>query len=231
MATLLDEILATPTPKRFSLASKWGAPHTPTCNCVYCKRSGYYGSGSHKYWRQRRAERLCGPQKTDSSYNRGISGTIGNLVPVVRIGGKERAALLKRWQRKLQRTTSPIAKQRYRKYILVILKKGRPSWHQSEKDLQFLLMKKTNIPGDNSAYASMNIKNYNLQHIDKFIRWLKQQIARNMQQGLTNISPLQQQLILDMRGQRATGNQLYNLAQRIARETGLPQQNVRVVTW
>jgi hypothetical protein len=77
----------------------------------------------------------------------------------------------------------------------------------------------------------MNIKNNNLQHINTFIRWLKQQIARNMQQGLTNISPLQQQLILDMRGQRATGNQLYNLAQRIARETGLPQQNVRVVTW
>src|SRR3954447_11235243 len=116
MATLLDEILATSAPKRVSLATKWGAPHSPTCNCVYCKRSGYYGSGPHKYWRQRRAERLCGPQKMFNSYNRNIPGAIGTLVPIIRIGESERAALIKLWKQKMRRTTSPVAKQRYQKY-------------------------------------------------------------------------------------------------------------------
>ena len=127
----------------------------------------------------------------------------------------------------MRRTGSPVARQRYQKYISVIIRKGRPSWHQSEKDLQYLIVKKTNFPDERNAVVS--IKNYNIQNPDAFLYSLKQQIARSMQQHV--ISPLLQRIILDARGQRATGNQLLNLVQRIAGEVGLPRQNVQVVTW
>ena len=71
-----------------------------------------------------------------------------------------------------------------------------------------------------------------MQNQDAFIRRLRNQIVRRIQGfDVEGINPLQQKIVLDMRGQPATWNQLNNLAQRVARETGLPQTNVQVVTW
>ncbi len=79
----------------------------------------------------------------------------------------------------------------------------------------------------------IEVKNYNIQNQDALIRNLQQQIGRRMQQGPRDAAgnPLDQKVILDMRGQQATFDQLNQLAQRVASGTGLAPENVQVVTW
>lgn len=182
--------------------------------------------------------------------------------PVISIGNRQRAALLEHWGNKLKRAKSDVVKARYQQYIDTINKRQRPSWHQSEKDLQ-LFFRQLGMPGQktflgnhpakwitradgtrvpprnsvipdiNPADAMVEVKNYNIQNQDALVRNLQQQIGRRMQQGPRDAagSPLDQKVILDMRGQQATFDQLKQLAQRVASGTGLAPENVQVVTW
>lgn len=182
--------------------------------------------------------------------------------PIISIGNRQRADLLRYWGEKLKRAKSDTVKARYQQYIDTINKRQRPSWHQSEKDLQ-RFFRKLGMPGQrtflgnqpaqwtrradgrpvpprgsvipdiNPADAMIEVKNYNIQNQDKLIRNLQQQIGRRMQQGPRDAAnnPLDQKVILDMRGQQATFDQLKQLAQRVASGTGLAPENVQVVTW
>jgi peptidoglycan hydrolase-like protein with peptidoglycan-binding domain len=182
--------------------------------------------------------------------------------PIISIGNRQRAALLQHWGNKLNRAKSPVVQARYQKYIDTINKRQRPSWHQSEKDLQLFFkqlgmpeqktflgnqpakwIKRADgrhvpprgsvIPDINPADAMVEVKNYNIQNQDALIRNLQQQIGRRMQQGPQDAagSPLDQKVILDMRGQQATLDQLKQLAQRVSSGTGLAPENIQVVTW
>lgn len=200
-----------------------------------------------------------------------ISGAVSKLSsvagkipksPIISIGNRQRAVLLDHWANKLKRAKSDVVKARYQQYIDTINKRQRPSWHQSEKDLQ-LFFKKLGMPGQktflgnqpakwikrpdgsavpprnsvipdiNPADAMIEVKNYNIQNQDALIRNLQQQIGRRMQQGPQDAAgnPLDQKVILDMRGQQATFDQLKQLAQKVASGTGLAPDNVQVVTW
>lgn len=182
--------------------------------------------------------------------------------PIISIGNRQRAALLQLWRQKQQQAKSQVVKDRYQKYIDVILQRKRPSWDQSEKDLQHFF-KRMGIPGQktylgsqpakwiqrpdgryvppkgsvipdiNAADSMIEIKNYNIRNQDALIRDLKKQINRRMQQGPRDTAgnALPQRVLLDMRGQQATANQLRQLAQRVSAQTGLPADNVQVVTW
>jgi hypothetical protein len=89
------------------------------------------------------------------------------------------------------------------------------------------------IPDINPADAMIEVKNYNIQNQDALIRNLQQQIGRRAIQGPRDTagSPLGQKVILDMRGQQATLDQLKQLAEKVASGTGLAPENVQVVTW
>jgi hypothetical protein len=218
MATLLGNILNKTAPKQIIFSDKYGAPHSANCNCVYCKSYGYRSPG-HKYWRVRRAERLCNPQ---GQYFSGsiLPGGVGTLPSILTISNRQRAGLIQQWTKKIKRTKSPLVKQRYIKYVGVIAHKKRPSWHQSEKDLQFLL----NYPGE----KNVEIKNYNIQMPDAFIRGLRNQIP-----PLTNPanSIRNKKIILDFRGQNTGMPQLRIFIKRIIRQTGMPAQNFTAVIW
>ena len=66
--------------------------------------------------------------------------------PLISFGARQRDALLRYWQEKLKRARSPLVKQRYQNYINTIQQRKRPSWHQSEKDLQ-LFFRQFGMPG------------------------------------------------------------------------------------
>lgn len=202
----------------------------------------------------------------------GLSSTPGALSAVtggapaksniISIGNRQRAALLNLWRQKKQNARTQVVKDRYQKYIDVILKRQRPSWDQSEKDLQHFF-KRMGIPGQktylggqpakwiqrpdgryvppggsvipdiNAADSMIEIKNYNINNQDALIRDLRRQINRRNTEGPKDSSgnALPQRVLLDMRGQQASLNQLKQLAQRVSAQTGLPADNVQVVTW
>ncbi|RBL91164.1 hypothetical protein [Chitinophaga flava] len=132
--------------------------------------------------------------------------------PLISIGARQRAALLRYWQEKLKRSRSPIVTQRYHDYIKTIEQQKRPSWHQSEKDLQ-LFFRQFAMPGQrtflnnqpvkwtqqangrfkppagsvipdiNPADTMIEVKNYNINNQANLIRTLQKQIARRRLHG------------------------------------------------
>lgn len=131
--------------------------------------------------------------------------------PLISFGDRQRKALLRYWQEQKKRA-SPILQKRYENYIKAIEQRKRPSWHQSEKDLQ-LFFRQFGIPGQrtflnnqpakwvqqangrykppagsvipdiNPADSMIEIKNYNLNNQAQLIRTLQKQIARRRLQG------------------------------------------------
>jgi hypothetical protein len=131
--------------------------------------------------------------------------------PLISFGARQRDALLRYWHEKLK-GASPLVKKRYEDYIKTIEQRKRPSWHQSEKDLQ-LFFRQFGIPGQrtflnnqpakwvqlsngrfvppagsvvpdiNPADGMIEIKNYNLNNQAQLIRTLQKQIARRRLHG------------------------------------------------
>lgn len=131
--------------------------------------------------------------------------------PLISFGARQRDALLRNWQEKLK-GASPIVKKRYEDYIKAIKQRKRPSWHQSEKDLQLFFrqfgipgqrtflnnqpakwVQQTNgrftppagsvIPDINPADSMIEVKNYNINNHAQLIRTLQRQIARRRLHG------------------------------------------------
>ncbi len=182
---------------------------------------------------------------------------------IISIGKRQRAILKNQWEEKLKRARSPAVIERYKKYLDVINKRKRPSWHQSERDLQtffkrlgmpgqktFLKGQQTNwvqtadgrrvpprgsvVPDINPADSMIEVKNYNVNNEPALIRALKRQIDNRRVQGPVDPGTGQvvdQKVILDMRGQRASKNQLLGLLQRLSQATGLPEDDLQAVTW
>ncbi len=210
------------------------------------------------------ASKVLPGSKTPPGVPASLSSIPGNAPQsqIISIGNRQRTALLQHWENKLKRARSEAVKARYQKYIDTINKRQRPSWHQSEKDLQ-LFFRQLGMPGQktflgnqpakwvkgpdgrpvpprnsvipdiNPADAMIEVKNYNIQNQDALVRNLQQQIGRRMQEGPKDNAgnPLDQKVILDMRGQQATLDQLKQLAQKVSSGTGLAPENVQVVTW
>src|SRR6185436_16071087 len=134
----------------------------------------------------------------------GRLSTIAGKVPkskIISIGKRQRRILEKQWEDKMNNTNSDVAKERYKKYLEVIRKRQRPSWHQSEKDLQTFFQKlgmpgqKTYLGGQpakwvqradgrwvppkgsvvpdiNPADAMIEVKNYNINNEPALVRAL-----------------------------------------------------------
>ena len=205
------------------------------------------------------------PAATPAASPSSLQSITGGAAPasaVVSIGNRQRAALTRFWEEKLKRARSQVVKDRYQRYLDVIRKRQRPSWDQSEKDLQHIFQR-MGIPGQrtfrggrqvswvrkpgggavppagsvipdmNPADSMIEVKNYNIQNQASLIRDLKRQIDRRRIQGPRDTAGnvLPQHVVLDMRGQQASMPQLQQLANRVATQTGLPAQNVQVVTW
>jgi len=132
--------------------------------------------------------------------------------PLISFGARQREALLRYWQEKLKRARSPIVTQRYQNYINTIQQRKRPSWHQSEKDLQ-LFFRQFGMPGQrtflnnqpvkwvqqangkfkppagsvipdiNPADNMIEVKNYNINNQSQLINTLQKQIARRKLHG------------------------------------------------
>ena len=200
---------------------------------------------------------------------RGAAGrlsAIAGKVPkskIISIGKRQRRILEKQWEDKMNNTKSDVARERYKKYLDVIRKRQRPSWHQSERDLQTFFQKlgmpgqKTFLKGQpaqwvqradgrrvppkgsvvpdiNPADSMIEVKNYNVNNEPALIRALKRQIDNRRTQGPVDPSTGQvvdQKVILDMRGQKASKDQLLGLLQRLSQATGLPEDDLQAVTW
>ena len=200
---------------------------------------------------------------------RGVAGklsAISRKVPkskIISIGKRQRRILKQQWEDQRDNTKSDVAKARYQKYIDVINKRQRPSWHQSERDLQtffqrlgmpgqrtylggqparwvqradgrFVPPKGSVVPDINPADAMVEVKNYNINNEPALVRALKKQIENRKVQGPVDPSTgqvIDQKVILDMRGQKASKDQLLGLLQRLSQATGLPEDNLQAVTW
>ena len=90
------------------------------------------------------------------------------------------------------------------------------------------------VPDINPADSMIEVKNYNVNNEPALIRALKRQIDNRRVQGPVDPATGQvvdQKVILDMRGQRASKNQLLGLLQRLSQATGLPEDDLQAVTW
>lgn len=137
--------------------------------------------------------------------------------PLISFGARQRDALLRYWADQKKKFAGTKLEKRYADYIKTIEQRKRPSWHQSEKDLQ-LFFKQFGIPGQrtflnnqparwvqrangrftppggsvvpdiNPADSMIEVKNYNLNNQAQLIRTLQKQIARRRQHGPLNAS-------------------------------------------
>jgi hypothetical protein len=75
----------------------------------------------------------------------------------------------------------------------------------------------------------VEIKNYRIENTSGLIAKLKRQVAMRAEHGPANVK--QQAIILDLRGQKAKLKDINRLTDRVARETGVPLENIQVISW
>ena len=167
----------------------------------------------------------------------------------VGLGKRQRAELVRYWQDMIASAPDQRIRSRYQGYIDRIKAGKRPTWRQSEMEMAYFhgqIGAQTEVPYKYGARTSrtrqgstrpdirqpsalVEVKNYRIENADKLVAELKRQVEARREHGPADVKS--QSVILDMRGQKASRAELIQLAQRIARETGLPVGNVQIVTW
>jgi len=112
--------------------------------------------------------------------------------------------------------------------------KGQPAQWVQRADGRRVPPKGSVVPDINPADSMIEVKNYNVNNEPALIRALKRQITNRRTQGPVDPSTGQvvdQKVILDMRGQKASKDQLLGLLQRLSQATGLPPDDLQAVTW
>jgi hypothetical protein len=83
--------------------------------------------------------------------------------------------------------------------------------------------------------AMVEIKNYQVKNISNLIKALRRQVAKRIEHGPYNINlskgAAAQQIILDLRGQKASMAVINDLVERVSAATKVPLSNIQVVTW
>lgn len=169
-------------------------------------------------------------------------------------GKKQHDLLSQHYERLLKNARSPQAKATYQRYLDILRRKAKPDWKQSEKDLQRIFGGRhqayyqgnpiklqyspsgrpqvpsgTVIPDIVIPGSMIEVKNYAIANKPKLIGILKRQIAQRRSHGPADKQD--QKILLDLRGQKASPEQINRLAYDVANATSVPHQNVRVITW
>jgi hypothetical protein len=173
------------------------------------------------------------------------------------VGRKGRKELIAFWEGKIKRARSETRKQQYREYIRRIQKGERPTPKQSEMEAAYwyremspsvergfkhgsqatwkwregklVPQKGSTRPDFTVTSAMVEIKNYRIENTSGLIAKLKRQVAMRAEHGPANVK--QQAIILDLRGQKAKLKDINRLTDRVARETGVPLENIQVISW
>ena len=187
-----------------------------------------------------------------------LGGKAASRSTVFSMGQKQRQELINYWEQRLKRSKNPDRQKQYQDYINRIKKGERPDPRQSEMEMEYLYRMmggssqrgfkngreakwEVNEKGEPKpetgstrpditlSSAMVEIKNYKIQNAGAMIKELKRQIDMRSEHGSPNIK--QQAIIIDLRGQKASLEQINKLVERIAKETGVPKENIQVLTW
>ncbi|NLX10737.1 MAG: DUF4157 domain-containing protein [Chloroflexi bacterium] len=170
--------------------------------------------------------------------------------PEIAIFGRGvKAELIKFWRGKIRQTKDPKLIKQYKGYIDNIRQGKRPTWRQSELEIEYFYeqiggsaqksykgakqvpsgTKGSTRPDVVHSTTALEVKNYKITNAGKLIKELVRQIGMRRTDLAYDIR--QQSIILDMRGQKVPMLELLRLARRVAAETGVPIENIQIVTW
>ena len=176
---------------------------------------------------------------------------------IARFGQDEVNELVGYWTRKAEVTTDPALKRTYQGNISRLTSRGRlRGGEQSEEEIAHLYSliggrgetgyfagrqvpnpvgkKGVTKPDFVITPALGEVKNWTVDYpepelAERLLQGLENQIAARRAQGPVNIK--QQTVVLDVRGQKLSEQQLQLLGQTVARRTGLPIEHIQIVTW
>jgi hypothetical protein len=148
-----------------------------------------------------------------------IPGQTSRIIPV---RGAHKQALVKKWAKKAATATDPRARDRYSRYADTVRNSDRPLPDQSEKDLLPLFHRSRMLFYKPSRM--IQILNFNVRSPYALYRLLGR---RRKLTGRLSL-PL---IVLDIRGQEKSAGDPYRLMHRVARASGYPAGQLKVVTW
>lgn len=136
------------------------------------------------------------------------------------------------------------------KYIENIKKGDRPTWRQSEREMEFFYSRDgiKQKPYINARAAEMRtpkhvrpdlilnetaveVKNYKIENKQNLINKLTEQIKRRRSMEGLPYDIKQQAIIIDLRGQKVTDSEIINLTIEIQQKTEVPFENIQVLQW
>jgi hypothetical protein len=176
---------------------------------------------------------------------------------IARFGKDETDMLIDFWKQKGAGTTDPDLQKQYQRKIDVLQRKGRPDWEQSEEEIRHL---HTQYGGKGETayrhgreiekhvgeadvtkpdFVAPNVlgevKNFNVlyppnpESANRLLDKLAEQINSRRTHGPADIKA--QTVVLDLRGQKVSAQQLQAIGETLAEKTGLPVENIQIVVW
>ncbi len=171
---------------------------------------------------------------------------------IARFGKDEVEDLTAMWNKKLAAERDPRRVMEIRRYLKALKDKSRVrDWKQSEEEMQYIYSqiggkgetafeiegaggaKRVTKPDIDAPNVRGEVKNWEMIHIgseegaERMLDNLAKQIAaRRKIPGFKD-----QTVILDLRGQKLTEDQLQRIGKTFADTTGLPPKNIQIVTW
>lgn len=171
---------------------------------------------------------------------------------IARFGKDEVEELTAMWQRKLAAETDPERAKDIRRYLDALKNKTRiRDWQQSEEEMAHIYRliggkgetpfevegagggKRITKPDIDAPNVRGEVKNWEMIHIsseknaENMLDNLAKQIAAR--RNIPNFKD--QTVILDLRGQKLTEDQLQRIGKTFSERTGLPPRNIQIVTW
>ena len=171
---------------------------------------------------------------------------------IARFGEDEIKELSEMWRKKLAAETDPDRAQAIGRYLSALQNKTRiRDWKQSEDEMSHIYSliggkgettfevegaggaRQITKPDIDAPNVRGEVKNWEMIHIRS------ERTAENMLDTLAgqvqarrNIMPFKDQtVILDLRGQKLTEDQIQTIGRTFSERTGLPLKNIQIVTW
>ncbi|MFT4156072.1 DUF4157 domain-containing protein [Parafilimonas sp.] len=159
--------------------------------------------------------------------------------------------LINFWTQQKKLTTDSSKIKLYNRYIEKIKKGERPSWSQSEKEMEMFYAQiggtKQNAyihghsTGMNTAghvrpdltisTTAVEVKNYKIENKNGLISKLTEQIKKRASMEGLPYDIRQQAIIIDLRGQTIASSEVIDLTIEIQKKTGVPFENIQVLQW
>jgi hypothetical protein len=177
---------------------------------------------------------------------------------ITRFGAEEVEELSRLWTRRLAAESDPAARQEAEQALKALGDRARiRSWKQSEEEVAHLYRQiggrgstvetyvdaagkaRTTVPDFHGPNVRGEVKNWEMVHVtseegpNRLLDRLAQQVkARNNLPGPANIpGRTQQTVVVDLRGQALSENDLYTIGHVLAERTGLPVENIQLLVW